>query len=147
MEGTCASSSLLLQAEEPSASAVQASSQPPATVPSPPPAATNRANVLAWAHVADVTQLPDAVWQRVTAHIRNNFITFAFSGAPQHSNKAQGFFDVSACRGQGRLLPPGAGPALTVGCPWGPLPPLPADFNLEEKLQPKKGEHGDGDDG
>jgi hypothetical protein len=52
--------------------------------PSPPPAATaNPGSVLSWAHVKDVTQLPDSVWQRVSAPIRSGYITFAFSGGLQ----------------------------------------------------------------
>ncbi|KAL4421506.1 hypothetical protein ABPG75_010797 [Micractinium tetrahymenae] len=42
-------------------------------------AAANPGSVLSWAHVKDVTQLPDAVWHKVAAPIRNSFITFAFS--------------------------------------------------------------------
>ncbi|PSC67575.1 hypothetical protein C2E20_8771 [Micractinium conductrix] len=41
--------------------------------------ASNPGSVLGWAHVKDVTLLPDDVWQRVAAVIRNSFITFAFS--------------------------------------------------------------------
>ena len=43
-------------------------------------AAANPGSVLSWAHVRDVTLLPDKVWQKVGAPIRNSYITFAFSG-------------------------------------------------------------------
>ena len=62
---------------------VQATKSTPLKTASPPPttaASANPGSVLAWAHVRDVALLPDAVWQRVAAPIRNNFITFAFSG-------------------------------------------------------------------
>ena len=45
-----------------------------------PAAAAAAGSVLSWAHIKDVTQLPDAVWQRVAAPIRSAYITFAFSG-------------------------------------------------------------------
>ncbi|KAI3429643.1 hypothetical protein D9Q98_005729 [Chlorella vulgaris] len=56
----------------------------PQVSPPPPqqpqqPAAANPGSVLSWAHVRDVTLLPDRVWQRVSAPIRNAYITFAFS--------------------------------------------------------------------
>ena len=57
-----------------------------------PAAAAAAGSVLSWAHIKDVTQLPDAVWQRVAAPIRSAYITFAFSGkvAGMRRGTAQG---------------------------------------------------------
>ncbi|KAL4855183.1 Protein CHROMATIN REMODELING 25 [Chlorella vulgaris] len=66
------------------ASGKAAAESAPQVSPPPPqqpqqPAAANPGSVLSWAHVRDVTLLPDRVWQRVSAPIRNAYITFAFS--------------------------------------------------------------------
>jgi hypothetical protein len=49
---------------------LQAAAAPAA--PAAPAAAANPGSVLSWAHVRDVILLPDKVWQKVGAPIRNS---------------------------------------------------------------------------
>ena len=91
------------------------------------------------------------VWQRVSAPIRNAYITFAFSGG-----RAGGAWPVGGwalvgstdcCSLSAAPVRPGSHFGSTPSLPHPPTHPPTPDFNLEEKLQPKKGEDDDDDDG